>query len=109
MRSVANRALLSRRASGLVCVALAGAAVAACSSGAGGEETARSADAINGTSCDQVVLTATLAYRPKHAVDGTTTLGGSMTFALPGEIPVTAGAPKNHEATLTLTDGAASI
>jgi cytochrome c peroxidase len=109
MRSVANRALLSSRASGLVCLALAGAAAAACSSGAGGEEIARSADAINGTSCDQVVLTATLTYRPKRAVDGTATLGGSMKFALPGEIPVTAGAPGNHEATLTLTDGDGSI
>ena len=64
---------------------------------------------INGVSCSQAVLNASRSYRPNGFIDARVAVGGPMAFVLPAEIPVTAGAPGNHNAILSFGNGSSTI
>ena len=82
---------------------LALGALAACS---GDDVTQVESDLVTRSSpCDGVSLVASRDYHPKDTSDGRVRLTGPLAFAVPGTIPVTAGAAGHGKATLTCRTG----
>lgn len=88
---------------------LSGSVAAACSS-APAEGVAETSQALTGgTACDGVQLDASRQYKPRSFVDGEVSFAsGSLTFNVPGEIPVTQGGPDRGKAKFTFSNGGAA-